>query len=78
MTPMSKVAQSSHLQTYEYDPNTQVLTVQFVNGSIYQYSGVPITEFYNMAQSGGGGTYFHAKIRNKFPTTKIAEAPRKK
>lgn len=64
-------AQSSHLQHYEYDPESQILTVQFVNGSVYQYGGVPLTEFHNMAQSGGGGTYFWSKIRDKYPTTKI-------
>jgi len=47
------------------------MTITFQNGSIYQYSGVPINEFYAMAQNGGAGTYFHAKIRNKYPTTKI-------
>jgi len=77
MTPMRKVAQSSHLQSYEYDPDGQVLTVQFVNGSVYQYGGVPETEFYNMAQSGGAGTYFWTKIRDRYPTTKIVDAPRK-
>ena len=71
------VAQSSHLQNYEYDPDTQVLTIQFVNGSIYRYDGVPATEFYNMAQSGGAGTYFCAKIKNRYPTTKITDGPRK-
>lgn len=65
------VAQSSHLQHYEYDPNSQVLTIQFVNGSIYTYGNVPETEFHNMAQSGGAGTYFWMKIRDKYPTTKI-------
>ena len=65
------VAQSSHLQTYEYEPVTQTLTIQFQNGAIYQYAQVPITEFYNMAQSGGTGAYFWAKIRDRYPTTKI-------
>jgi hypothetical protein len=72
-----KIAQSSHLQSYDYDPNTQTMTIQFVNGAIYQYAGVPITEFYNMAQSGGAGTYFWTKIRDKYPTQKIVEAPKK-
>ena len=65
------VAQSSHLQNYEYDPNSQLLTIQFVNGAVYQYAGVPAYEFYNMAQSGGAGTYFWAKIRGKYPTQLI-------
>lgn len=75
---MRAVAQSSHLQNYEYDANTQTLTIQFVNGAIYQYAGVPMTEFHNMVQSGGAGTYFWTKIRDKYPTTKIADGPKKK
>lgn len=66
-----RVAQSSHLQSYDYDPDSQTLTVQFQNGAIYQYTGVPHTEYWNLAQNGGSGTYFHAKIRNSYPTTKI-------
>jgi hypothetical protein len=72
------VAQSSHLQHYEYDNNTEVLTIQFQNGSIYTYANVPPTEFYNMAQSGGAGTYFWTKIRDRYPTTKIVDANKKK
>lgn len=73
-----RVAQSSHLQSYDYDPNTQVLTVQFVNGAVYQYSGVPLTEYHNLVQSGGAGTYFWTKIRDQYPTAKIVDAPSKK
>lgn len=65
------VAQSSHLQSYDYDPETQILTVEFVNGTIYQYAGVPQTEYWNLAQNGGSGTYFHSKIRNNYNFQKI-------
>lgn len=65
------VAQSSHLQTYDYEPNSQVLTVQFANGSVYQYSGVPQTVFDTLQQNGGGGTYFWSKIRDQYPATKL-------
>jgi hypothetical protein len=71
------IAQSSHLENYHYDPNTETLTVQFHNGAVYQYAGVPITDFHNMQQSGGAGTYFWTKIRYRYPTTKIVEAPKK-
>jgi len=67
------VAQSSNLQSYEYDPHTQTLTVQFVNGAVYSYAGVPEAEFYNLAQSGGAGTYFASKIRDRYHTTKLAD-----
>lgn len=73
-----RIAQSSHLQAFDYDPTSQILTIQFANGSVYQYQGVPQTEFDNLAQSGGGGTFFHAKIRDQYPTTKIVGPERKK
>ena len=50
------IAQSSHLEQYDYDPDSQTLTIRFVNGAVYQFAGVPQTEFDNMAQSGGAGT----------------------
>lgn len=65
------IAQSSHLQSYEYDPDTQILTVQFVSGSIYQYFNVPHTEYWNLRQSGGSGSYFHDKIRTSYGYQKI-------
>lgn len=72
-----KIAQSSHLQSYEYEPDSQTLTIQFQNGTIYQYDQVPVNVFYSMVQSGGAGTYFHAKIRDQYPMRKIFD-PRAK
>lgn len=66
-----KVAQSRHLQTYSYDPNTQTLTIQFQNGSIHQWTGVPLTEFYNFDQSASKGTYLWAKIKGQYPSQKL-------
>lgn len=68
------VAQSSHLQSYEYDPESQTLQVTFVNGDIYQYYNVPQTEYWNLAQSGGSGAYFHSKIRMGYNYQKIFDA----
>jgi protein involved in polysaccharide export with SLBB domain len=65
------VSQSSHLQAWEYEPNSQTLTVQFQNSAVYQYSGVPQTVVDAFAQSGGSGTYFHAKINQQYHTTKL-------
>ena len=66
------------MQDHRYDPDTLTLTVMFTNGSIYQYSGVPITEAHNLAQAGSPGTYFWTKIRDRYPTTKIVAAPKKR
>ena len=68
------IAQSSHLQSYDYDPNTQILTVEFQNGAVYTYTGVPQNVFAGLAQNGGGGTFFWTNIRYQYPTTKIIGA----
>ena len=66
-----QIAQSSHLQAYDYDADSQTLTIQFQDGSIYKYANVPQTEYWQLQQTGGSGVYFSNKIRNRFPTTKI-------
>ena len=32
---------SSNLESVGYDPTTQTLEIEFLNGGLYQYSGVP-------------------------------------
>lgn len=66
-----RVAQSSHIQAHDYDPNTRTMTVQFVNGSIYQYAGVPQTEYDNFGQSSSPGTYFASKIKPTYRSQQI-------
>lgn len=72
-----RTAQSSHIQAYDYDPGTGDLMIQFVNGAVYHYAGVPATEYYNFSQSSSPGIYFHSKIKNQYATTNIAPAPPK-
>ncbi len=56
------VAQSSHIQHFSYDPESSTLTVEFVNGSVYSYAGVPQAEYDRFAQAGSKGTHLHAYI----------------
>lgn len=65
-------AQSSHLQNYEYQADSQVLTVTFLNGASYQYGGVSFDDYNRLLQSGGAGSIFWSVIRNRYPATKIA------
>jgi len=50
------VAQSNHVQTYEYDEDTRVLTVSFTNGAMYSYNGVSQSDADTFARSGSKGT----------------------
>ena len=73
------VAQSSHVQGYGYDDSTQTLTVQFTDGSTYQYYGVPRTVYDTMHQSNGmgAGAYFRAKVKDVYSYQKIVDRPRR-
>lgn len=73
-----RVAQSSHLQAYEYSQDSQLLTIQFVNGAVYQYYGVPFTEYWNLAQSGSPGEYFSSKIKGSYQTVRVADGAAKR
>lgn len=65
-------SQSSHLQNYEYDPDSSTLTVSFTNGAVYQYPGVSFEDYNRLLQSGGSGTTFWGFIRGKYTGAKIA------
>ena len=70
------VAQSSHLNSFDYDIGSQTLTIAFNNGSVYHYREVPLQEFENLKQAGSPGTYFWQNIRSKYGTTKIVPSGR--
>lgn len=56
-----KEVKSSHLVELNYDDNTEVLEIEFHDGSVYQYKGVPKTVYKELAleknilQKIGGG-----------------------
>ena len=56
--------QSRHLLNGAYDVDTQTLEVQFYNGAVYRYYGVPPTVADNLRQTGSSRDYFNDKIRN--------------
>ena len=70
-----RVAQSSHIQAHDYDPESKTMTIQFTNGAVYHYSGVPETEYYNFAQSPSPGAYFWSKMRGNYNDSMIAPGP---
>lgn len=63
---------SSNIVSIGYDENTQILEIEFKQGAIYRYSGVPAHIFQNLMEASSHGTYFHAFIRNRFVTIKVS------
>jgi hypothetical protein len=46
----NKEVKSSHLKEIEYDSDTEILEVEFLNGSKYQYKKVPEKVFKELAE----------------------------
>jgi len=64
--------QSSNLAAVGYDLDTATLVVQFLNGTAYQYSGVPEHEFAGLMGSASKGTYFNQNIKRAgYPYVRI-------
>ena len=58
---------SSNLRSVGYDPDNSILEVEFTNGQIYHYQGVPQDAYQQLMGAGSKGTFFNANIRNAFP-----------
>ncbi len=58
-TPVS----SSNLRSIGYSSETQTLEVEFLNGGLYSYSGVPASVHAGLMSASSHGSYFDAKIK---------------
>lgn len=55
---------STHLQSVGYDASSRILTVEFRNGSIYEYENVPPEVHAELMTADSHGKYFHRHIRS--------------
>lgn len=62
---------SSNISAIGYDADTQVLEIEFTNGAIYQYSGVPPGEHEGFMNADSKGKYLHANIKNRYAMLKL-------
>jgi hypothetical protein len=62
---------SSNLRAVGYDPQTQILEIEFKTGGIYQYTAVPESVYTGLVNAGSKGSYFHANIKGQYNDHKI-------
>jgi len=62
---------SSNLAAVGYAVKRQILHVRFKSGSIYEYTGVPKSEYQNLMNAVSHGKYFYHNIRMKYPYVRI-------
>jgi hypothetical protein len=58
---------SSNIAAVGYDAENQTVYVQFLNGSIYAYKGVPDHEFENLLTASSVGSYLNRNFKNVYP-----------
>jgi hypothetical protein len=54
---------SSNLASVGYDEGSQILEIEFIDGSVYQYFNVPVRVFDGFMSAASHGKYFHRNIR---------------
>jgi KTSC domain len=62
---------SSNIASVGYDPDTETLEVEFLNGSIYQYFNVPQNMYDKMMKDGSKGRFLNTYIKNAYPYSRV-------
>jgi len=57
---------STVIRGFDYSPDTGELTIHFVSGRRYVYSGVPSAEAERMRRAFAKGSYFNRHIRDRY------------
>jgi hypothetical protein len=70
--PTMNSVSSSNIESIGYDAGEETVYVQFLNGSMYTYKGVPEHEYYNLSEATSLGSYLHRNYKNVYPFEKIA------
>jgi hypothetical protein len=62
--------QSSDLRAVGFDWSG-TLTIEFHSGGVYEYYGVPRSEYAALMNASSHGKYFHAHIKNRYSCRRI-------
>jgi len=63
-------ANSSNLQRFMYNKESQTLTVEFKNGGVYEYYDVPAHIYEGLSTSDSKGSYLYHHIKGSFRYSK--------
>jgi hypothetical protein len=62
---------SSNIASIGYDAPSQILEVEFLSGTIYQYFGVPENMYNELMQAGSKGRFLNTYIRNAYGYSRV-------
>jgi hypothetical protein len=72
---MQNIESSSNIRAFGHSPATNAMRIQFANGSVYEYTGVPQDIVEGFASAESKGSYFAKNIRGQFEAVKIETPP---
>jgi hypothetical protein len=58
---------SSSLAKVAYDHHAAILQVEFRDGRVYRYAGVPLQTYQELLEADSKGAFFNHYIRSRFP-----------
>lgn len=62
---------SSEIEWVGYEQKRNMLQVEFIAGSVYQYERVPENVFHDFLQAPSHGRFFETEVKDKYPYRKI-------
>lgn len=63
--------QSSQIKSVGYNASSAVLEIEFSDGSVFQYQGVPLSVYELLMDSESAGSTFHKIVKGKFGHKKV-------
>lgn len=69
---MRESVTSSVMATVGYDPDAQVMEVEFLSGAVYRYAPVSGILYARLRTAPSLGQFFDAHIRDVVPFTRVA------
>lgn len=64
--------QSSNLRSVGYDKDQMILEVEFIDGSIYMYEGVPMSVYDSLLEiTDSKGGYFYKNVRSVYKYSRV-------
>jgi hypothetical protein len=72
MTITRSPVESSNLTSIGYDPGERILAVEFKNGLVYHYHGVPTDVYQDILAAGSKGSYLAKTVKPRYWATRVS------
>lgn len=66
MSEWNETQESSNVARFRYDETSQTLTVEFKNGSMYDYFDVPVSVYESMKSDPSKGRFLAQEIKGNY------------